>query len=417
MRVAIVGSGVAGLTSAHLLRHDHDVELFEADPRLGGHTNTVVVELAEGPVPVDTGFIVHNSRNYPLLSRMLTELGIATRRSEMSFSVSDAATGFEYRATSLDTLLARRRNLLRPELWRLLADILRFHHHGQRFLAAPDPHLTVRDWLAQRRWSPAFRELFLVPLVAAIWSADPAQAEDQPAEFLLSFLANHGLLGLRDLPEWRTIPGGARSYVEAIAAGLPGRVHTDAPVRSIHRDPDSREVVLDIAGHGIRRFDRAVLALHSDQALALLSDASTAEKDVLGAIDYQPNRATLHSDPNLMPASRRAWAAWNYHRPAGGSTRATLTYDCNRLQGLTTSTPLFVTLNRDDEIDERLVHERFEYAHPVFSLAARAAQRRHHEIDGVSGIHYCGAYGGNGFHEDGVRSAVTVCEKLGVRWG
>jgi predicted NAD/FAD-binding protein len=411
-----VGSGVAGLTSAHLLRDEHDVELFEADHRLGGHTNTVVVDLAEGPVPVDTGFIVHNSRNYPLLCRLLAELGIDTRRSEMSFSVSDAASGFEYRATNLDTLLARRTNVLRPELWRLLVDILRFHRAGQRFLAAPDPTLTVRDWLGQRRWSPALRELFLVPLVAAIWSADPVQAEDQPAEFLLSFLANHGLLGLRDLPEWRTIPGGAQRYVDAIAAGLKGRVHTSSPVRSIHRDRDTREVVLDVAGHGTRRFDRVVLAVHSDQALALLSDASTVEKDVLGAIDYQPNRATLHSDARLMPASRRAWAAWNYHRPAGGSTLATLTYDCNLLQGLTTSTPLFVTLNRDDEIDERLVHARFGYAHPVFSLTARAAQRRHHEIDGVDGIHYCGAYWGNGFHEDGVRSAVTVCEKLGARW-
>jgi uncharacterized protein len=416
VRIAIIGSGISGLTCAHILRREHDVHLFEADRRLGGHTNTVRVELPEGPIDVDTGFIVHNERNYPNFCRLLGELGIATQPSDMSFGVSDAASGLEYRATSLDTLLARRSNALRPDLWRLLADIVRFHRRARRFLEQPDASLTVGDWLARYRWSPAFRELFFVPLVAAIWSAEPDMVAQQPASFLLSFLRNHGLLGLRQIPEWRTVTGGAARYVDAIAAPLfaANRIHTATPVHRILRGVDHVEV--DAGGDRPLRFDRVVLATHSDQALDLLADATPAEKEVLGAIPYQPNRAVLHTDARAMPRSRRAWASWNYHRPLEGDGGATLTYDLNRLQALRTSEPILLTLNRDDAVDPARVIAAFEYSHPVFTLEGLAAQQRHAEIDGSNRTHFCGAYWGHGFHEDGVRSALAVCAKLASPW-
>jgi predicted NAD/FAD-binding protein len=414
MRIAIVGSGIAGLTSLHLLRRTHDVTLFEADDRLGGHTNTVRVDLPDGPVDVDTGFIVHNARNYPLLCRLFDELGVATQPSDMSFAVSDEQTGLEYRATSLDTLLASRRNALRPEWWRLLVDIVAFHRRGRRFLLDPDPDLTLRQWLDQHRWSTAFEPLFLVPLVAAIWSADPDTVDAQPAAFLLQFLANHGLLRVRDVPQWRTVTGGSSTYVRRLVEHGGGRVHTNAPVRAIRRYDD--RVELDVAQFGALEFDHVVMALHSDQALRVLDDASPDEKDLLGTIDYQPNVALLHTDQRVMPNAKRAWASWNYHRPRDHSRMATLTYHMNRLQALDTPTDLFVTLNREHEIDPATVLGRFHYEHPVFTTDAVQSQRQIERIDGVNRTSFCGAYWGNGFHEDGVRSAVEACARLGVPW-
>jgi uncharacterized protein len=443
MRIAIVGSGIAGLTCAHVLGPRHDVVLFEADDRLGGHANTVTVDdPGAGPIGVDTGFIVHNDRNYPNLCRLFDELGVETVDTEMSFSVTDRAADLTYRATNLDTLFADRRNLARPHMWRMLADIVRFFRNARAFLAERDRldaegvdtgvGPTIGEWLAAGRYSRAFVDHHLVPMGAAVWSADPTTFDRFPAASLLRFLDNHGLLGLGDRPQWRGIVGGSRTYVAAIAERFDGEIRLGTAVTSIRRthadagaDSAAGDAASGVGGVVVRvgdvdeTFDRVVLACHSDQALELLADPTPAEKEVLCAIAYQPNVATLHTDTSVMPPARKAWASWNYERvdtAPGAPARATLTYDLTVLQRLPGSRRYLVSLNSDESIDPASVLARFGYEHPVFDAAAIEAQRRLHEIDGVDGVHYCGAWTGYGFHEDGMAGGLRVCEALGVRW-
>jgi predicted NAD/FAD-binding protein len=421
-RVAIVGSGVAGLVSAHVLGPHHDVTVFEADSRLGGHANTVDVDDREaGTIGVDTGFIVHNDRNYPNLVRLFSELGVGTLDTEMSFGVIDRdpaspTSGLAYRATSPNTLFADRRNLARPAMWRMLVDIGRFFRASRKFLDDPDPTLTLADFLRQGGYSRDFVELHLLPMGAAVWSAAPATFDEFPAANLLRFLDNHGLLGVRDRPQWRTIVGGSRSYVEAIAGRFPGRVVLNAPVLSIERTDSPLGAARVVTAHGAEHFDRVVVAAHSDQALRLLARPTSAERSVLGAIGYQANRATLHTDTSLLPPNRRAWAAWNYERRGPDQASATLTYDLTALQRLPGSARYLVSLNSEDAVDPARVLASIEYAHPVFDGPAIAAQARRAEISGAGPIHYCGAYWGYGFHEDGASSALAVCRELGVVW-
>jgi predicted NAD/FAD-binding protein len=428
MRIAIVGSGIAGLSCAHVLGPTHEVVLYEADERLGGHANTVTVDDPEaGPIGVDTGFIVHNQRNYPNLTRLFGELGVALQETEMSFSVTDRdyrgrGDLFTYRATSLGTLFADRRNLTRPAMWRMLYDISRFYRNANQLLEEADDEpgahadTTLAGFLSAGRYSSVFVEQHMIPLGAAVWSADPASFDAYPAVTLFRFLANHGLLGLRDRPQWLTVVGGSRHYVDALTERFRGEIRLGTPVLGLRRDDTG--VTLRTAS-GEERHDEVVLACHSDQALALLDDASADEKEVLGSIGYQPNKATLHTDTSVLSPNRSVWGAWNYERPRPGIDPqgvATVTYDLTNLQRLEGSRRYLVSLNSDHRIDPDQVIASFDYSHPVFDTEAVAAQQRFDDIDGVIRTHFCGAYWGYGFHEDGISSALRVCEKLGVSW-
>jgi predicted NAD/FAD-binding protein len=417
-----VGTGVAGLVAAHLLHARHQVTLFEADTRVGGHAHTVPLRLDGRTVWADTGFLVYNERNYPGFVRLLDRLGVATQPSEMSFSVSDERTGLEWRGTSPNTVFAQRRRIADPRFLRMLRDVASFNRAARRLLdprREPEIELsyTLEKLLAEGRYSRFFRDWYLVPMGSAIWSADPTTFLRYPATVFARFFDNHGLLRLGDQPQWRTITGGSRRYVSAIVDPLRDRVRLATPVHKIVRRTDSIEIATD-AGPP-ERFDRVVIATHSDQALRLLSDPSPAEREILGSIRYQPNVATLHTDSALLPRNRRARAAWNYHLvPEVASLeqrqRATLTYHLNTLQGLDVAGDVCVTLNRPDRPRADCVIDHIEYAHPVFDAAAVRAQRRLGEINGVDGTYYCGAYWRYGFHEDGVQSALEVARHFGV---
>jgi predicted NAD/FAD-binding protein len=411
-RIAVVGAGISGLVATHeLLGAGHDVHLFEAGEYAGGHANTVSVETGDGRWDVDTGFVVLNDRNYPNLDRLFAELGVATQPAEMSLSVSDGAGRFEW-ASRPAGLFARPAHFVDPRFHRMLADLLRFNREARTLVGQNGAGPSLREFLVRGRYSPYFVERLIVPQVSAIWSADPAELWSFPASFMAEFLANHGALQLRGRPRWRCVSGGSRRYVEALTRGFAGRLHLRAQVRRIARGLDGAELAIRGAAE---RFDEVVLAVHSDQALALLADPSRAEREVLGAIPYQSNEAVLHTDRRLLPRRRAAQASWNFHlcrRPAG---RTTITYDMTRLQSLPSEERFLVTLNRSDAIDPDRVIRRFDYAHPTYTRAGVAAQRRWAEISGHRSTHYCGAYWRWGFHEDGVFSALRVSEALGGR--
>src|SRR5690349_286051 len=404
MRIAIVGAGISGLAVAHLLDRRHEVTVFEAGSYAGGHTNTVRVDTADETLQVDTGFIVYNDRNYPLFERLLDELGVATQRSAMSFSVSAEREDFEYAGTPWG-LLAQPGNLTRPAFVRMLADYRRFNREARACLQAGDDRQSLGDWLEERAFSHDFVHRLIVPQASAVWSADPAQMWSFPARFLLRFFDQHGMLSLTGRPRWRTVSGGSQRYVEALTAPFADRIRLNAPVRSITRHADH----VDVDGE---RFDQVVLATHSDQALGLLGDATDREHEILGAIPYQPNEAVLHTDRRLLPRRRAAWSSWNYHLLDEPSGRTTVTYHMNRLQRLRSSCELCVTLNRTEAIDPERIIRTISYAHPVFTPAGWAAQQRHHEISGIARTHFCGAYWRWGFHEGGVVSALRVAERL-----
>ena len=409
-RVAVVGTGIAGLVSARLLSTRYDVTVFEAAGRIGGHTVTTEVRTPAGPLAVDAGFIVYNEPNYPHFARLLRDLGVATRTTSMSFSVVSERAGVEYAGTSLNTFFAQRANLLRPRHYRFLAEILRFNRDAKRLIAGGSGG-TLGDFLSTHRFGEALAEQYVIPLTASIWSADPRQILEAPALFLLRFLDNHRLLDLAGRPVWRVIRGGSQQYVERLTRPFRDRIFVRTPVRRLRRRADGVEVATDA---GPRRFDQVVVAAHSDQALAMLARPTPRESAVLGAIRYQPNRAVLHTDVSVLPRRRRAWASWNYRAPRAAGGAVAVTYNMTRLQSLPTTTAYCVSLNLEDAIDERKVIARFNFAHPLFDRAAVAAQARHAEVSGADRIHFCGAYWGHGFHEDGVVSALAVARKLGV---
>lgn len=427
MKIAIIGSGIAGLTCAHLLDPDHDVTVFEAGDRVGGHTNTVDVTVPDRSgqlhsVAVDTGFIVFNEGNYPHFITLLDRLRVASRHSEMSFSVMSESTGLEYRGTNLNTLYAQRRNILSPSFTRMLIDIVRFNRAGRAALGDPGSFqdgLSLREFVEERKYSKRFLADFLVPFGSAIWSADPETFLEFPASTYFRFMDNHGLLGLQGIPTWRTITGGSREYVRALTARLKQPVQLLSPIQTVRRSADpSRplgiEVSIEIGDGRSEAFDAVVLACHSGQSLSVLSDATIAETEVLGSIKFQPNTATLHSDSTLLPRIARARASWNYHLGTGPGDVATLTYWMNKLQSIDSSTDLLVTLNRSGEINPETVFAEFDYEHPVFDAGAIAAQKRRPEIQGEQATFFAGAYWGFGFHEDGVNSALDVCSHFGV---
>ena len=412
-RIAVVGAGISGLVAAaELHRAGHDVQVFEAGPYPGGHTNTINVETPAGPLPVDTGFIVFNDLNYPNFERMLAELGVASQPTDMSFSVSDGRGGFEWATTGPRGLFARPAHALDPRFHRMLRDLVRFNREARKLVGNGGRGPSLRRFLTDGGYSDYFVERLLVPQASAVWSADPAQMWNFPAGFLAEFFDNHRVLQLRNRPSWRSVTGGSHRYVEALIAPFLDRVNLCTPVRRIHRLPDGVVIALD---DSCERFDEVVIAVHSDVALQMLADPVPSETEVLGAIPYQRNEVVLHTDTSLMPQRRSAWASWNYHltdRPTG---RTTVTYQMNRLQSLVADRDYLVTLNLTEAIDPATVIRKIDYAHPVFTPEGVAAQRRWAEISGLRRTHYCGAYWRWGFHEDGVWSALRVAEKLGGR--
>jgi predicted NAD/FAD-binding protein len=411
MRIAIVGTGVSGLVAAHQLHRKHEIVVYEAAERLGGHSNTVEVEDEAGSHAIDTGFIVFNDRNYPNFEALLAELGVASQRSHMSFSVSDGGR-FEYSGTPWG-LFARPAHLLSPSFLGMLRDWRRFNREARELIGMNGTAPSLGVWLERKGFSRHFVERLIVPQAAAVWSADPEQMWSFPASFMAEFFDNHGMYSLRDRPRWRTVGGGSRSYVEAISAPWRERVRLGAAVRRIERRPGG--VRIEAGGCESEEFDQVVVATHSDQALALLADPSAAEREVLGAIPYQANEAVLHTDASLLPRRRAAWSSWNFHLGEGPLRRSTVTYWMNNLQRLRSRRQYMLTLNRGGEIDPEKVLQRFEYDHPVYTAAGVAAQARHAEISGVRRTHYCGAYWGWGFHEDGVVSALRACEGIEPR--
>lgn len=410
MKVAIVGTGVSGLVAARRLHGEHDITVFEADDRVGGHVHTHDLNAGGRAFAVDTGFIVFNERTYPGFCALLDELGVASQPSAMSFSVRDERNGLEYNGHDLDTLFAQRRNLLRPSFWRMIADILRFNRQARELLVDGDDDLTLGEYLDRGRWSRAFLERYILPMGAAIWSSGTAGMRAFPARAFVRFFENHGMLSVDDRPTWRVVRGGSRAYVEALVRPFRERIRSSSPVVAVRRGAEQVDVT--VRGSPPERFDAVVLAVHSDQALAMLDDASAAERDVLGAIPYQTNEAVVHTDERMLPRAPRARAAWNYHVTGSDDLRAAVTYDMNVLQGLDAPVRFLVTLNHVASIDPRRVLRRIVYHHPVFTPAALAAQRRHGEISGMRRTVYCGAYWGYGFHEDGHRSGVLAAEQI-----
>jgi predicted NAD/FAD-binding protein len=411
MKFAIVGAGISGLAAAHLLAREHEITVFEAGERPGGHANTVRVDTENATHHVDTGFIVFNDRNYPNFERLIASLRVPWQKSDMSFGVSDGGD-FEYNGASANGLFANRAHLVAPWFHRMVADLVRFNREARALLRVGGDGPSLGHWLEELRFSRAFVDRLIVPQASAVWSADPRQMWSVPARFLVEFFDNHGMLGFRDRPRWRTIAGGSRAYVEALIRPWRERLRLGTPVLAVSRADD--HVLVRPRGGEPERFDHVVLAVHSDQALRLLADASDREHEILGAIPYQANEAVLHTDVGLLPRRRRAWASWNYHLLPEPSGLATVTYHMNRLQALRADREFMVTLNRSGAIDPERVLRRFRYAHPVYTAAGARAQARVHEISGVGRTHFCGAYWGYGFHEDGVVSGLRVARRFGL---
>ena len=410
--IAIIGAGISGLTAAYRLSQHHEITLYEANDYLGGHTHTVDVELGSERHVIDTGFIVFNDWTYPNFIALLDELRIASLPTSMSFSVRCDRTGLEYNGSSLNGLFAQRLNLFRPSFHRMIRDILRFNREGPELVLnrPADDAMTVGEFLAKHRYSREFADQYLLPMGAAIWSCPTGTFAEFPIRFIVEFYRNHGLLSVRHRPTWRVIEGGSRTYVAAMVSRFRDRVRLSTPVESVRRTTDGVDVTS--RGQTAERFDHVVFACHSDQALRMLADPTPTERELLGAFPYERNSAVLHTDESLLPRRRRAWASWNYQIPAEPTAHATVSYCMNILQHIRSKHTFCVTLNSDDRIDPARVLGRFEYHHPIFTTRRAAMQARHREVLNANRTSFCGAYWGNGFHEDGVNSALAVCEAL-----
>ncbi|WPP46571.1 NAD(P)/FAD-dependent oxidoreductase [Pseudomonas sp. AN-1] len=414
MKIAIIGSGIAGLTAAYLLNRRHEITLFEASDWIGGHTHTVDVQLDGRDYAIDTGFIVFNDWTYPNFIRLLERLGVASRPTEMSFSVHDPDSGCEYNGNNLNSLFAQRRNLLSPSFLGMLRDILRFNREALRDLAEEriGGDITLGDYLARGRYGRRFVDHYIVPMGAAIWSMSLADMLDFPLQFFVRFFKNHGLLSVNDRPQWRVIAGGSRAYVAPLTASFLERIRLNCPVWLVERDADG---VTLLSPAGRERFDKVVFACHSDQALTLLAAPSLTEQRILGALRYADNDVVLHTDTRLLPERPLAWASWNYRLGGPAHQPAAVTYNMNILQGIEAPKTFCVSLNQTAAIDPARILGRYNYAHPQYSLAGIAAQARWRELHGQQHSFFCGAYWANGFHEDGVVSALRVAEAFGER--
>ena len=411
MRIAIIGTGISGMTSAYLLSQDHEVVVYEANNYIGGHTNTVDVSLNGQQYAVDTGFIVFNAKTYPNFVKLMRRLGVGWQNSVMSFSVQCEKTGLEFSPSTLNSLFIQRRNLLRPSFYRMLWDAMRFKRDSQALLELDDYRLTLAAFLTGKGYSKEFVQHFIIPMGAAIWSADPVKFNKFPARYFVQFFKNHGFLNVKDQPQWLTIKGRSRQYIKPITQAYAHQIRLNCPVTSVRRYPDHVEI--QPQNEVAEKFDQVVIATHSDQALALLDDPTDAEKNILGVIPYQENRAILHCDESLLPSKKAAWAGWNYHIPEEDLGRVAVTYDMNILQRIGAPKELCVSLNLAKAIDPTKIFREIIYYHPVYNPESLTARHSHREISGVNRTHYAGAYWGYGFHEDGVTSALEVCKHFG----
>jgi len=412
MKIAIIGSGIAGLTSAYLLNRSHDITVFEAGDWIGGHTHTVDVQVAGLRYAVDTGFIVFNDWTYPNFIRLLSQLGVGFKATEMSFSVSDPVSGVEYNGHSLNSLFAQRSNLVSPKFWGMVRDILRFNREALNDLnqqrIASD--MTLGDYLKANGYSERFTQHYIVPMGAAIWSMSLNDMLGFPLQFFVRFFKNHGLLSVSDRPQWCVVEGGSSSYVAPLTESFKQHIRLNCAVSRVERDGDGVTVH---SAAGTERFDKVIFACHSDQALALLAEPTRIEKEILGALPYADNDVVLHTDTRLLPKRPLAWASWNYRLGGPVDQPAAVTYDMNILQGIKSDTTFCVSLNQTAAIDPSKILARYTYAHPQYSLAGMAAQARWEELLGANHSYFCGAYWANGFHEDGVVSALRVAREFG----
>jgi predicted NAD/FAD-binding protein len=411
MRIAIIGTGIAGMVTAYLLSDEHEVVVYEAEDYVGGHTNTVDVSLNGQSYAVDTGFIVFNEKTYPNFVKLMKHLGVAWKPSNMSFSVQCKKTGLEFCPSSLNSLFIQRKNLLRPSFYRMIFDIFKFRRESEELLKGDDYSLTLEDFLADRGFSRLFVEHFIIPMGEAIWSADPVQFNEFPALYFAQFFKNHGFLNVRDQPQWQVIKGGSKQYVAPLTRPFRDRIRLNCPVKAVRRHPDHVEVQAE--NSPTENFDQVVIAAHSDQAMAMLQDPTDNEKEILGAIPYQDNHTVLHTDESILPRKKAAWASWNYHIPEAELGRVALTYDMNILQSLGAPIEYCVTLNLPHTVDPAKKIKEMHYHHPVYNPKSLAARNRHEEINGVNRTYFCGAYWGYGFHEDGVKSALVVGKHFG----
>ena len=412
-KIAVIGTGIAGMSASWLLDRNHDVTVYESKDRIGGHSKTVDAPTDEGRVPVDAGFIVYNVRNYPNLTALFAHLGVVTKDTEMSFSASLDHGGFEYSGTDLNGILGQRLNALRPRFWRMIRGILLFYRNAPNIINDPAyDGVTLGEYLTRHDYSDSFINDHLLPMGAAIWSTTAAEMKAYPVQAFVRFFVSHGLLSLKDRPQWRTVDGGSREYVKRLTAPYRDHVHF-AGVKSIRRS--ASDVVVEDVNGDIKTFDQIVLATHADEALQLLSDSDHREKDLLGKWKYTPNRAVLHSDPSLMPKRRGVWSSWNFIGDPATSeeNRLCVTYWMNHLQSLSTDRPLFLTLNPVREPASDSIIQEFDYAHPFFDAGALATQPKLWSLQGHRNTWYCGSYFGAGFHEDALQSGLAVAEQLG----
>ncbi|MGI2174604.1 NAD(P)/FAD-dependent oxidoreductase [Shewanella ulleungensis] len=417
--IAVIGTGISGLTCAHLLSRQHKVTVFEANDYIGGHTATVDVEVAGKQYAIDTGFIVFNDRTYPRFEKLMAQLNIKSMPTEMSFSVNNAITGLEYNGHNLWSLFAQRRNLFRPSFYKFLGEIVRFNNGCKAIYEADKyPSTTLGEYLDQNNFSAFFCEHYILPMGAAIWSASIDDMRGFSLRFFIRFFQHHGLLNINDRPQWYVLEGGSRSYIPALTAPFKERIHLNSPVTGIKRNNDG--VQIQVSNGEWQQFDDVVLTCHSDQALAMLTDPSQDETEILAPMAYQNNEVVLHTDINVLPKRKAAWASWNYRLDGENELDiaqrpASVTYNMNILQCLPKDAPTFcVTLNQTDLIDESKILRKFNYAHPVFNDASMKSQAKKSLINGKRHTYYAGAYWHNGFHEDGVRSAVDVCNLFGI---
>lgn len=416
MKIAIIGSGISGLSCGYLLAKQHQLSVFEAGPTIGGHTATKDVEIDGQHYAIDTGFIVFNDWTYPNFIRLMDEIGVQSKDTEMSFSVSCQLSGLEYGGSNLNTLFAQRSNLLKPSYYKMLADIMRFNKQAIEDLEQQriDPAMTLAQYLELKGYGQMFAKKYLIPMGSAIWSASTEVMFNFPLLFFVRFFKNHGLLSVNNRPQWRVIKGGSGQYLKPLSESFSDRIRTNCAVQSVTRTANG--VQLTLPDGSIEDFDEVVFACHSDQALALLSDPTEQEQQVLGAMPYQSNDVVLHTDETLLPAKQLAWSSWNYQLKSEQQEQATLTYNMNILQGIESDTTFCVTLNATEDIDPDKILGRYQYSHPVFSLASVAATERWGEINGVNKSWFCGAYWANGFHEDGASSGIRVAKALGAVW-
>ena len=414
MKIAIIGSGISGLTSAYLLNRKHDVTIFEANDYIGGHTHTHNIDIDGSSYSVDTGFIVYNEKTYPNFIKLLDELNIERQLSTMGFSVKSATQDYEYAGESLNTLFAKRSNIFRISFWRMLYEMYHFGKKADSHGCELDVSMTLGDYLIDKNYSSEFINYFIIPMGAAIWSTPANRVLNMPAYFFIKFFYNHGMLEIKNRPDWWVVKNGSSEYIKKIILGFEDKIYLSTPVHKVSRVEDGVEIVLS-KNENTLKFDCVVFATHSDQALAILEDPSSAEKDILGSITYQKNKVLLHIDSSVLPRRKLAWASWNYQLDSDPNSPVILTYNMNILQTIEANKTFCVTLNDIDSVNKNKILKKITYHHPLFTVKAIEAQKRKSEISGINNTYYCGAYWRNGFHEDGVMSALDVCSFFGEK--